>query len=393
MPTFFYKAYSHQGKAYLANIESSSLLEAKKKLTELDVIVVFIKEKRSLFSKKITKQSLFQFTNQLYQLVEASFPLYEALELLKEQFIHDPIYSLIDSLSEKLKSGSSFSHAIKNYPQYFDALYCTLIEVGEESGSLPAALKGICKDFERKQKLSKQLSSALIYPSILIAFCTLLINLLIFYIIPSLSQLFDGAKPGGFTQTVMSVCAHLKQYGSLYFLFFVSICLGCFYIFKIKRYKKIIDETILKIWGLNSLIIERTLARWTSTMTLLLNGGVDLMIALKLAQDLITNSKIKSVLNSAQQKISEGSLLSHELKKETLFPKLLIRMIYIGENSGELAQSFDRLSKIYEELVDQKMAKIMTLISPIILIVMGAIIGVIMLAILIPLTDINAFTL
>lgn len=393
MPIFEYKAYNIYGKVYHSHLESTSLPHAKSKLSELNIPFVYIREKKLYAKKKVKKETLLQFTEQLAQLLEAGLPLYESLGLLKEQFQGDPFFNILDQLVDSLKAGISFSKALKKFPDIFNPFFCALVEMGEESGHLEEALDRLSIELKREYKITKHIQSALLYPSILMGFCFILINILIFYIVPSIESLFESSSTNLFTQIVVSFCHHLKRFEIIYFSFLILFLIAFKSLYRRLNFRKKIDFLFLEVPILKALLKEIAFARWTSTMAMLLKAGITLIEALKLSSNLLQNYVLKQALKECESKVKEGAHLSSELKKNNLFPSLLIRMIYVGESSGELTSSFDKLATLYEEGVDKKMAKLMTLLSPILLVGMALFIGAIMLAILIPLTDINSFSL
>ncbi len=162
---------------------------------------------------------------------------------------------------------------------------------------------------------------------------------------------------------------------------------------KSNQLKPHIDLLLLKLPFVKSLILDLSLSKFSSTMEMLLKGGVPLLESLNLAKGLLSNLVIKKIIHLAEKKIEEGEKLSEELQKQPLFPPLFSHILKIGEASGELSQSFGKLATMYEESVEKKLSKLMTLLSPIILLIMGVVIGAIMLGILIPLTDINSIAI
>lgn len=392
MPRYDFRAYNASGKTYHSFIESSNLSEAKTKLFDQGVVFVSIKENRKKKSNKIKAQTLFYFTEQLADLLNADLPLYESLLLLIDQLRQDPFFLIADQIAESLKKGLSFSEALKKFPKCFDSFYCTMVEMGEQSGHLQIALKKIAIELARRLKIQKQLISALLYPSFLMGFCFILIGILIFYIIPSIESFLDLSAVGSLTKTVITTCHHLKDYGAIYLTLLLSACAILRLSFYFNRYQTLWDKQLLRLPLIRTCFIEMFVARWSATLSLLLSGGVALLDALNLAEHVLTNQVIKDKLHTCTQNIKEGMLLSRELKKITYIPPLVVQMVTIGENSGDLALSFDRLAKIFEDRVDKRLSRFMTLLAPISLIIMAAFIGLIMVSVLIPLTDINSFS-
>ncbi len=393
MAVFSFKAYNDQGRAYQSKLEAPSIQEAKKLLIEKGVQLVQITQKKHSKARSVPLSSVLNFTRELLQLIEAGLPLFESLSLLKEQFAQDRISDVILSLSESLESGSSLSSSLAKFPKCFSSFYCTLIQVGEQSGHLDQALRQIVREYERQHKLKKQVTSTLLYPSILLVFCFILIHLMILYIVPSLENLFEGSSNHGLTQTIISLSHHLKRWEGVYLISGAMTAWLLRWRLKSNQLKPHIDLLLLKLPLVKSLILDLSLSKFSSTMEMLLKGGVPLLESLNLAKGLVSNLVIKKIIHLAEKKIEEGEKLSEELQKQPHFPPLFSHILKIGETSGELSQSFGRLATVYEESVEKKLSKLMTLLSPIILLIMGVIIGAIMLGILIPLTDINSIAI
>lgn len=389
MAVFTYKAYNESGGVYHALIEAATVIEAKERLFEKGIQLVSLKEKKRTYKKKIPLSHLLSFTKDLAELLEADLPLFESLTLLKEQTLSDTLRDHLYSILQDLESGLSFSEALKKHPTSFSTLYSTLVHVGEQSGHLSLSLKKIVEEVERQNKLLKQIKSALLYPALLLVFCTLLIHLIIFYLVPSLHELIDSEKGHVITRMVIKSSNHLRSFEWLYLLGFI----GCAILLKLYFKRGLIDQLVLKIPKLRDFIIEHALLKFSSTMEILISGGIPLVDSLKLTKSLITNAPIQSVFTQITKKVEEGHKLSQELKKYPLFPPLFSRLLLIGENSGELSKSFSSLSSHYQESVEKKLKKLMTLLSPLLLLIIGVLIGLIMLGILIPLTDINSLSL
>lgn len=390
MPTFTYRAYNDQQKAYRSTIESSNLKEAKIKLSDEGISFVWVKETSLKTSYKLKKKTLLLFTEELLSLLSANLPLYDALKLLKEHFLHHRLSTIIDTLREKLKGGSSFSEALKEYPQHFDTLYCTLIEMGEKSGQLEEALKHLSHELSKECQTAKKFKAALLYPAVLSIFCILVLAVLIGYVVPSIEALFEFSKLGAFTQTVISICHHLKAWGLIYLVSLIVWVFILKWAIRSKRYKRSFDQLVLSLPKVRSFVKDFQFYRWATTLKMLLNGGVPLIESLSLAENTQSNLILKDALVGAKQKVLVGRSLSKQLKEYSYFSPLIIQMIAIGESSGDLVSSFDKISALLEDNVEKKLHQCMTLLTPLSLLIMATLVGLIMLAILIPLTDINS---
>lgn len=390
MPLYRYRAYNVKGKSYFSNMESQSLLEAKARLAEMGIPFVCIQEHKKEKKKKVNPQLILQFTEQLTELLQADIPLFESISLLKNSFHQDAFTCVLERLCQELSQGTSFSNALKIYPQYFDTLYCTLVEMGEQSGRLDEALKRLSEKLNKKQYLRKKLSSALLYPSILAFFCSLVVMTLIFYIVPSIESLFESNKLGLFSQFVINFCHHLRQWLVVYMTCLGFFILGFRLMYRLSSCQKKCDGWLLALPGIKNYILTSSLFNWCSTVALLLEAQVPLIDAIKLANHLLTNYILRESMQSILEKVSEGKSLSSQLNQFVYFSPFFVRVITIGETSGELPNAFYKLSKHLDEELEKKHHQFITLLSPLALLIMALVIGLIMLAILIPLTDINA---
>lgn len=395
--TFQLKYVDLNGKKHTKRVQAHSTEEALEKARLEGVTILSLQPSKTLFSflktskKDFSKESLILFTTQLSQLLDAGLPLYESLLSLIEQYKKDPFAPIIENLAHSIREGASFSKALRNHPKSFSPLYISLVEAGEHVGSLSTSLEKLTDLLARQQKLKKQLITALIYPTILITFSFGLIALLLSYVVPSLENLFEGRPIHAYTQSVFALSHFLRDYW-IGILFFLSSLSGFFvYSLKIPRFKRLLHHFSLKIPLLNTLLIHIALSRFCRTMGTLLEGGVSIIKALKIARCVIQQPDIEEVIKNAQNQIIEGSMLSKELAKSPLIPTMVVRMLAVGEEGGHAAQMHKKIASLYEEEVEKVIERLMTLIQPLILVIIGAIVGFIMLAILLPLTDVTSF--
>lgn len=393
MANFCFKTYDENGKSFLSYIEAISIKDAKDKLYDLQISYSSIKQKKFNFQNKVSSQNILEFTYELSQLINANIPIYESLELLYTQHKKEKISLVIHSLMEQIKSGHSLSEALNLYPQYFDELYCNLIEVGEISGHLGRTLNQIHSKKSKEQKIKRKVKDALIYPSVLLLFCFALINLMIFYIVPSLEDLIEINKAHALTQIVFKVAKHLKAFEIFYILGFIALFIALKKGVSKEKFQAVIHKVLFKFKISKSLLIDFNLTHFTSIISLLLNEGINLSDAIDISQKMSKNSEFKKETTFLNQSLSSGYTLSEQMQKCFFFPPLFIHMIRVAEKTGEIKEAFLNLTTIYQENLELKIKKMTQLLSPVILILMGVIIGALILGILIPLTDINSIAI
>nr|NGX53563.1 Type II secretion system protein F [Chlamydiota bacterium] len=223
------------------------------------------------------------------------------------------------------------------------------------------------------------------------SFSLVIIFLLITFVIPSLEMIFEEREVNHFTQAVISTSRFLNRYWALYLPLFFANFFGWTLFFRGKRGKLLLHHLFIRTPLVKSLITQAAIARFCRTMETLLHGGVTIIDALRISRKVMKNPLLEEVVEHAEQRIVEGSLLSVELRQSKLIPPLVPRMLAIGEESGNSAKMLHKIADLYEEEVEKSLNRLMALAQPVILLIMGLVVGMIMLAVLLPLTDINAF--
>lgn len=397
---FSYKYFDKNGKRKAGHLTATSFSEAKELLRTQGYVVISltptkIEKKTSIFSPrgKILKGSLLAaVTLQLSHLLKAGLPLYESLVSLAEQNREEFYHPLLVSLSERIKRGDSLSTALTAYPESFNPLYCAMVTAGESVGTLDTTLEKLAHLQEKQSRLKKQVISALIYPTLLLLFSGFVILVMLLFVIPSLQTLFEEQKGlNGVTRLVFGISTFLTTQWPYYLscIAGLSLSLGAF-AFK-NRERRLPLKILLSLPLFKPLLLKTALSRYARTLGTLLHGGVPLLQALQISRKTLFNPFLEQVLEEAEKKIVEGSLLSVELKKSPLIPPLVPRLLAIGEESGNLAGMLNHLGELFDQDIEKILTRLLSLLQPLILIIMGAVIGAIMLAVLIPLTDVSAF--
>lgn len=394
MPVYSYQALDSLGKKRKGNIEAHNEREAKEILREQGAMVTQLIARSASSSKQNLKgEHLVAFTIQLAQLVNAGVPLYESLIVLEEQYRQEAFHRIILSLCEQIKSGSSLSAAMAAYPKSFDRLYRAMITAGESSGALDTILDKLSQLLSKQIKLKKQISTAMIYPGILASFSFVVILMLLGFVVPSIEGIFAGRKLNGFTQFVMNLSHFFRDYWPLYIPLIVSI-IG-FTVFKMRspEGKLWAEKNLIRLPLIRSLIVQSAVARFTRTMGTLQQSGLPMIDSLQISREVMHNVVLEEEIKKAEMRIVEGSSLSAEIGRSKWIPKLVPRMLAVGEDSGSLFVMLNKIADMYEDEVEKTINRVMALSQPVILIFMGTIIGCVLLAILLPLTDMSSFSM
>lgn len=390
MPLFRYEAIDSTGSIYHNIWTAPSLEEAKRQLRAQGIMVKSIALKSSA-TWKISGEQRISFFHQLGLLMKAGFPLYEALVALQDQYEKEPIQELLLSLSDQIHAGSNLADALSGYPDIFDSSMLAMVRAGERGATLPDVLERVSKVMGAQLRLKKQLITAMIYPALLATVSFLILLLMLLLVVPALEPLFEGSTPSSMlTVIVFAVSRGLRTYGWIILGLVVGISVLVSPMFKRWQREGYFQTFALKVPIVGNLILRSRLARFGFVMHALLESGVPLVEALEMSTSILSIGPLAPVMAKAIDRVLQGDLLSHALTDPHM-PKILPRLIRLGESSGNLALSFAHLQEMMDEELQKDLERLTAVAQPVILVVMGTMVGLIMAAILIPLTDMGRF--
>ena len=392
MALFRYKAVSLEGKAFNGVIEADSLSNAKEKLRKNQVYIthlVALGHERNTLT--LPPDLLLNFTRELAQLLKAGLPLYESLVTIEEKYRQHPKHPLFVDLCDHLKGGSQLSLAMKRYPQTFDRIYISMVQAGEQSGNLTVVFTQLAQLLHKGQQLKKQMISTLTYPAFLGSFCLLIIGALLFFIIPSLKELLEGRDLHPFTILILAISNWANAHVSFLISFIFSFALISWWLLRQKKVRLYLQKLSFEIPLLKTILLHSSIVRFSRSLSMLLNGGVALLDALTLSRKMMKSLLLEAVIEEAEKKIAEGQRLSVALQSQTLLPPLMTRMLALAEETGNMKEAFEHLSMIYEEELEKHLNQLTTYLQPVMLMILGGIVGFVILSILLPLTDVNSF--
>jgi len=391
MPLFQYEALSETGKKIGGVVDADSLFTAKEKLRKDQILVtgvVQLKEKRR--EAVLTSQVLLDFTRALGQLLRAGLPLYESLVTIEEKYRRHRVHPLFLDLCDQLKGGASFSDALARYPKSFDPVYLSMVRAAEQTGSLPFIFEQLSGLIGRQQKLRKQLISSLIYPAFLLSFCFVVVCTLLLFVIPSMKALFSGRQLHPMTATVLAVSDFFVENGLAVLICLISLAAGAFLWLRRAEGKRFFQTLLLKLPLFKTLVSQAALIRFSRSFAILLAGGVPIVDALRLSRKVTNNFLFEEMLERAEKKIVEGRPLSEEFQNSPLIPPLMNRMLAISEETGKVAPMLQNIAEIFEDELERSLQQLSAILQPALLMLLGLIIGVVLLSVLIPLTDVNS---
>lgn len=394
MPLYSYQAVDKQGKKSKGLVEAHGERDAKRKLRDQDIMVISLQEKKGTVTKENLKgEQLVTFTVQLSQLVGAGVPIYQSLIALEEQYRDEPFDRVILSICEKIKSGTPLSDALADFPDTFDRLYCSMIKAGESAGALDVVLEKLSLLLSKQDKLKKDIMTAMIYPSILAGFSLIVIVMLLGFVIPSIEGIFADRDLNTFTKVIINISHFCRNWWWIYVPLIMGFVL--WFVLKIRTSagKLILERFLLKLPLIRRMLIQAAVARFCRTMGTLQRGGLTIIDSLRISREVMHNATLEEEIRHAEARIVEGSSLSTELSKSKLIPQMVSKMIAVGEESGTTLIMMNKIADMYEQNLEKTLDRIMALAQPVILIFMGTIIGSVLLAILLPLTDMSSFAM
>jgi general secretion pathway protein F len=392
MPLYQYQALSEKGKKFSGTIDADHLNEAKLKLIRRQVAVLRIDpltEKN--VRDRLSKAELLNLTRELARLLQAGLPLFETLSALEEKYRGQKAHRLLLGLSDSVRSGQSFSQSLTHYPKTFDLLYISMVANAEKAGRLTHALNELAELLSKQLEVRKQIVTALLYPTMLSAFCIVVLSSLLFYVIPSLKELFEGRDLHPFTQIVFvasDLACKAKGLLALLFLGFVSLIVASFFSMRLKE----------KVRGLGyrlplfkTLLAKVAFVRFCRAAATLLEGGLPLIQAFGQARKVMRHPQLEEVVAQAEERISQGESIHAPFQNNPLIPPLIPRMLGIAEEGGKLSFMMQQIAQIYEEELEKTLTHFATVAQPVLLLVLGAVIGFVLLSVLLPLTDVSSF--
>jgi general secretion pathway protein F len=391
MPLFKYQAVITSGKKTSGVIEADSLSSAKERLRLQNMVVTGVSPYQQLKKKQtIPSSELLDITRMIAQLLHAGIPLYEALIILEEKYRKMPFHPLLLDLCDRVKKGETLSSSLSHYPETFDPIYTSMVRAGQESGALAHTFEQLTQLLQDKNRLKKQLIVAAAYPLFLGSFCIIVFISLLLGVIPSLKNLFEGRALHPLTQYVFHLSDFFVNHSLLIFTAIILTAVLTCAVIVHPRLKPLWDQFLLKLPLIGPLILLSATVRFCRTSSLLLKGGTPLLQALSLTRAVLKNRVLESALTQVEHSVSEGEPLSKQIEKTRLMPPLVPRMLAIGEKTGENAAMLHHIATLCEEDLSRTLQRYTTLLQPILLIILGLLIGIVVLSILIPLTDVGS---
>ncbi len=384
---FEWEGKDRNGKQVRGEIRAAGENQVKASLRRQGVTPTKIKKRRMSAGKSIKPKDLAIFTRQLATMMKAGVPLLQAFDIVGRGNPNPRVTKLLNDIRTDVETGTSLSVAFRKFPLYFDALYCNLVEAGESAGILDQLLDRLAVYMEKTEAIKSKIKSALMYPiSVLIA-ALVVVAVIMIFVIPSFKQVFTSFG-GELPMPTLMVIAMSEFFIQYWYLIFGGIGGGVYFFMESwKRNKKmqaVMDRIMLKLPIFGVLVEKSCIARWTRTLSTMFAAGVPLVEALDSVGGASGNAVFTDATVKIQQEVSTGTALTAAMTNANLFPSMVLQMCAIGEESGSIDHMLGKAADFYEAEVDDMVAGISSLMEPIIIVLLGTIIGGIVVAMYLP---------
>ena len=384
---FEWEGKDRNGKQVRGETRASGENQVQASLRRQGVMATKIKKRRMRAGKAIKPKDMAIFTRQLSTMMKAGVPLLQAFDIVGRGNPNASVTKLLNDIRTDVETGTSLSVAFRKFPLYFDNLYCNLIEAGESAGILDQLLDRLAVYMEKTEAIKSKIKSALMYPISVLIVAFVVTAVIMIFVVPAFKEVFAnfGADLPAPTLAVIAISEIFVKY---WWLIFGSMG-GGFYFFmqawrRNEKMQHVMDRIMLKMPIFGTLVDKSCIARWTRTLSTMFAAGVPLVEALDSVGGAAGNSVYAIATKKIQQEVSTGTALTVAMTNTNLFPSMVLQMCAIGEESGSIDHMLSKAADFYEAEVDDMVAGISSLMEPIIIVILGTVIGGIVVAMYLP---------
>lgn len=392
------KRFTFEGK----NIETERLVrgevvakdeeEARKKLQRRGIRPLRISKVKTARKRRITQEDITVFTRQLATMMKAGLPLMQAFEIVARGHSNPSMTEMLMQVRSDVEQGSALGKSFSKYPKYFDRFYCNLVSAGESGGVLESLLDKLAVYKEKTQAIKKKVKTALTYPIAIIVVAIALIFIMMMFVLPAFKEVYAnmGAELPDLTQLVMNLSDLFVDYGWIMIILLIASAFGLYKLHeKSHTFQKRIDALILRLPIFGTIVRKATIARWARTTSTLFAAGVPLVEVLDSVAGASGNILYEEATQDIRAKVTQGLSLTSSMQSTDMFPNMVIQMAAIGEESGSLDDMLNKAAEFYEDEVDNSVTRLSHLMEPIIMVVLGSLIGILLIAMYLPLFNLG----
>jgi type IV pilus assembly protein PilC len=394
MAAFAYSAINAQGLELSGEINAPDPASASEQLRIRGLLTQRLKElpasgeggARSAF-KSIKPKSLQIFSRQFATMIEAGLNVVGALVILEEQTVDKYLAAAVKELRADVEGGLLLSQAMSRHPKVFSRLYVSMVEAGEAAGILDIVLDRVAFQIEKETQIKRRVKGAMIYPTMVFAFATLVLVGMLLFLVPIFEGIFKdlGGELPQLTQIVVDASHVLQNYWFIVFPLFIGSIVGFFKWKKSENGRKQWDRLKLRMpMKIGDVVLKVTMARFSRTLSTLVGAGVDIIKALEITATTSGNWVIEQALGDVRARVHEGVTIAQPLIEDPIFPPMVSQMVKIGEETGELEKMLSKIADFYEDEVDSSIQTLTSIIEPIMMIGVGLMVGVIIISMYLP---------
>lgn len=384
----------HSASDKLVNGEVSAFTEeeARKKLAKRGIRPLQITRVKTSSKRKITQEDITVFTRQLSTMIKAGLPLMQAFEIVARGHGNPSMTEMLMEIRGEVEQGSSLSRAFSNHPKYFDRFYCNLVAAGETGGVLESLLDKLAIYKEKTQAIRKKVKTALTYPVSVIAVAIGLVFVMMIFVLPAFKEVYAnmGAELPALTQTVMDMSDFFVSYG---WMVLIALGFAIYGFLKLKarsiKIQRRMDAILLRMPIFGDIVRKGTIARWGRTTATLIAAGVPLVDVLDSTAGAAGNLIYEEATREIRTRVIQGLSMTSGMRATKLFPNMMLQMSSIGEESGSLDDMLNKAAEFYEDEVDNAVGRLSAMMEPIIIVILGLVIGTLLVAMYLPLFNLG----
>ncbi|WP_343349097.1 type II secretion system F family protein [Pseudomonas sediminis] len=393
---FAWEGTDRKGGKIKGEISGQSPALVKAQLRKQGINPLKVRKKAvSLFSagKKIKPMDIALFTRQMATMMKAGVPLLQSFDIIAEGFDNPNMRKLIDEIKQEVAAGNSFATSLRKKPMYFDDLYCNLVDSGEQSGALETLLDRVATYKEKTEALKAKIKKAMTYPIAVVVVAVIVTAILLIKVVPQFESVFEGfgAQLPAFTMVVVNLSRWLQEWWFLVlFAIFISIySFGQAYK-RSEKFRDSLDRALLKAPIVGPILYKAVVARFARTLATTFAAGVPLVDALDSVAGATGNVVFRNAVNRIKNDVSSGTQLNFSMRNTGIFPTMAVQMTAIGEEAGSLDEMLDKTASYYEEEVDNAVDNLTTLMEPLIMSVLGVLVGGLIIAMYLPIFQLGS---
>ena len=411
MPLFAYSAVDAKGKTHQGTLEANNASDAASAIKKKGMFPTNIAETSTEIAKpkgkgfsfnfslgggsgtgKVPSKVLTIFTRQLSTLISAGLPLLRSLRTLSKQEKNPNLRKIMAGLAESVEGGTTFSEALSQHPKAFNKLYVNMVKAGELGGVLEVVLTRLAEFAEKSQRIKGKVTSAMVYPLVVLTIAVGIVTFLMLFIVPKFEAIFKdmlGGRPLPFiTQAIMDLSRFIQGNFLLIAGAITVAVIGIRFALRVPGFSSAVDEYKLKLPLFGDMLTKTSVARFSRTLGTLVSSGVPILQALQITRDTAGNARVSSAIENIHDNVKEGESMVSPMEASQIFPPMVVSMVQVGEETGQLPDMLTKVADVFEEEVDTAVAGLTSLLEPVMIVLLALIVGTIVVALFLPLITI-----